>query len=799
MGRHSKPDPEDAPEEDLEPQTERFGRVTPAGDAPRHPPRHGGDASTGRAEPAPPRRRRADADPYRRRMAEPGYGSEEHIDRPGWAPARRRADHAGDPRAGYSPRYPGDEPAGYRTGPRDRSEWYDFDVDDSRPDRFDTDDDPDLDDSDDAGARWRGPGVTRVETGESPTPRRFGRPADPAGPADIDDDDDEDRFPATAGGGGGSVPPRRPRRGAHSADGNNEWTGSHRAVSGGRRGVSVGVIVALVSVVVVVGAVILWRFVGDVLDDRSEAAAARCVEGDLTVGVVADPSIAEHISSLAESYNAKAAPVGDRCVKIGVTAADADRVVNGFIGTWPTDLGERPALWIPASSISAARLEASAGAQAVSDSRSLVSTPVVLAVRPELKHALGQRTWADLPRLQNEPDTLDGLGLRGWGSLRLALPVRGDADASYLVAEAVAATSAPPGAPATAGLNAINALVAGQPRLADTTAATALDALIDASDPATAEVHAVVTTEQQLYQHAQANSDAKGRLAAWRPAGPAAVADYPAVLLDGNWLSQEQMSAASEFARFLRKGEQLATLAEAGFHAEGAEPPDSDIVDFADIGDRVAVADAAERATLANALTTPVRTGAVTIMLDQSMPTDDGGRSRLANVVDALTARLGALPGNAAVGLWTFDGVEGRSEVPLGELSAPVGGRPRSEVLTEQLRAQDASSGGAVSFTTLRLVYQQATENYVEGQNNSVLVITTGPHTDRTLDGPGLQDFLRGAFDPQRPIAVNVIDFGDDADRPTWEAVAQITGGRYQNLASSAGPELVTAITTLLG
>ena len=77
-----------------------------------------------------------------------------------------------------------------------------------------------------------------------------------------------------------------------------------------------------------------------------------------------------------------------------------------------------------------------------------------------------------------------------------------------------------------------------------------------------------------------------------------------------------------------------------------------------------------------------------------------------------------------------------------------------------------------MSFTTLRLVYDQTKANYREGQSNSVLVITAGPHTDQSLDGAGLQQFIRGAFDPARPVAVNVIDFGSDSDRATWEAVA---------------------------
>ena len=89
--------------------------------------------------------------------------------------------------------------------------------------------------------------------------------------------------------------------------------------------------------------------------------------------------------------------------------------------------------------------------------------------------------------------------------------------------------------------------------------------------------------------------------------------------------------------------------------------------------------------------------------------------------------------------------------------------------------------------------------NFRQGQSNSILVITAGPHTDQSLDGAGLEQYIRGAFDAARPVAVNVIDFGSDSDRATWEAVAQISGGSYQNLASSTGPELTSAVATFLG
>ncbi len=574
------------------------------------------------------------------------------------------------------------------------------------------------------------------------------------------------------------------------------WEGDHRS-EGGRRGVSIGVIAALVTVVVVVGGVILWRFFGGVLSHRSTEAAQQCLAGTANVPVVADPSIADNVKKFAESFNAGATPVGDRCVKVIVTPGDSDAVVNGLVTNWPGDLGERPALWVPASLVSSARLQAAAGKDIVTDARSLVTSPVLLAVRPPLKDALDQQGWGALPGLQTNPTALDSLNLPGWGSLRLALPTAGDSDATYLLAEAVAAASAPPDAPATAGLGAVNALVAGQPKLADKTAGEAWKALLGSTDP-DAPVHAVATTEQQLFQRASSISDAKTAVAGWLPPGPVALADYPTVLLSGKWLGEEQVSAASEFARYMRKPEQLAELAKAGFRAEGANPQGNDVVSFGPLGTPLAVGDDSVRATLAAALSAPATGAATTIMLDQALSGDEGGKPRLANVVGALDNRIGALPPNAAVGLWTFNGVEGRSAVPMGPLSDQLDGQPRSAALTGTLNGLTPGGSGGVSFTTLRLVYADALANFVQGQPNSVLVIVQGPHTDQSLDGQGLQDYVKSALDPARPVAINVIDFGDDQDRATWQAVSQLSGGTYQNVPASDSPDLTAAVTSML-
>ena len=66
-----------------------------------------------------------------------------------------------------------------------------------------------------------------------------------------------------------------------------DWRGRRRRTDVARRGVSNGVIAALVLVVVLVGGIILWQFFGDAMSRRSKDAAAQCVQGTASVAVVA--------------------------------------------------------------------------------------------------------------------------------------------------------------------------------------------------------------------------------------------------------------------------------------------------------------------------------------------------------------------------------------------------------------------------------------------------------------------------------------------------------------------------------
>ena len=47
-------------------------------------------------------------------------------------------------------------------------------------------------------------------------------------------------------------------------------------------------------------------------------------------------------------------------------------------------------------------------------------------------------------------------------------------------------------------------------------------------------------------------------------------------------------------------------------------------------------------------------------------------------------------------------------------------------------------------------------------------------------------------------MAINVIGFGGDPDRPVWESITRLSGGSYQEIAASDSPELAAAVARMV-
>ncbi|MFC9557363.1 substrate-binding domain-containing protein [Rhodococcus sp. NPDC056960] len=593
--------------------------------------------------------------------------------------------------------------------------------------------------------------------------------------------------------------------------------GQHRGESRAR-GVSKGPLIALGLVVVIVLGVFGWIQLRDRINDQGAAAAGACVEGEAELAVAADPDIAPQIQTLADRYTATAPVIRDQCVSVTVTPVASDTVRDALSkgpgGAWDSAaLGPRPALWIPSSSHSVKQV---AAAGVISgEPRPLATSPVVLAVRTAFAGAPATAAidWKDLPSLQTGRDSLASLGLSGWGSLGMALPVGPGAESTEMAVEAVAAsvTGSTTGpvteeqARSVPVTSALTGLALGYEATSGTKPATTRDALTtlaEQGDPSTSAVHTVAATEQQVYQTLR---DAPGAdITAFIPKGPTPVADHPAAVLAGPAVNETQSRAAAQFAEFVRQPEQAQVLADAGFRVEGSARPGDTTLSFPGLGPTLVPADAAAATELMDVIRNPVtpRTSTVLLDLSSSMGQVEGSATRLENTTAALAAHVDRSPDTSNLGLWEYSTALDGSRpyttvVATGPLSA--GGfteGTRRQALDARL-AKATPATGSSTYTSLEAAYTSAVEGYTPGRTNSVLLVTDGANDD-SVSRAELLSAIAAASSSSKPVRIDVVTIGQNPDLNTLQALADRTGGSLEKVASSDGAALPTAISKLL-
>ena len=127
--------------------------------------------------------------------------------------------------------------------------------------------------------------------------------------------------------------------------------------------------------------------------------------------------------------------------------------------------------------------------------------------------------------------------------------------------------------------------------------------------------------------------------ARWLPGcrpGRSPVADYPTVLLSGSWLSQGADRGGQRVRPLHAQARATGEAGQSRFPCQRRQTAEQPRHQFRGAAPTLSVGDDAMRATLADAMSAPSNGVAATIMLDQSLPTDDGGKTRLANVIAAL-------------------------------------------------------------------------------------------------------------------------------------------------------------------
>ncbi|MFT3662234.1 MAG: substrate-binding domain-containing protein [Gordonia sp. (in: high G+C Gram-positive bacteria)] len=385
--------------------------------------------------------------------------------------------------------------------------------------------------------------------------------------------------------------------------------------------VKIAISTALV-VILAAACALVWRQLGDETDGVPAAAESTpatspaatspagtstgsdsCPRAEAPVRIAADPGVAPALKTLAERYGAL--PVGDRtdCSRIRIDAVEARAMLDDLTAPDrdPGAHGEHPAAWIPESSIWFAALSRSRSRHRArpvdGEPVSLVRSPVVLAVRPELAVAAhGDMNWFHVPSVTyaaafqayGHSDVL--------GSIRLAMPNRPRSDATALAAQAYAHQAY--GRPGGLTLDAVRApnidvglrqLVHAPPRAGDGGAVAAVRAMAEAADFSSSRIRSVPISEQRLFQIT--SGDRRARVSIIRPRGATPVLDYPVIDLAGS--DPRAAAAVNAFLAFVKKPAQQKVFSAAGFRSAGPLPDATATVDFPELRDVMPTAEPA--------------------------------------------------------------------------------------------------------------------------------------------------------------------------------------------------------------
>lgn len=479
--------------------------------------------------------------------------------------------------------------------------------------------------------------------------------------------------------------------------------------------------------------------------------------GAMKVNVVAAPSIAPAITTIANKWQAGNASVDGVCVRVAVTAQDSHKAEQDMpsLGT--------AVVWIPDSSVWSSRLVTDSPqlARYVSVGTSVASSPIVVAASPARLKAVtaaAQKGWtgaltSTTPVAVPSPtDTTEGtltlLSLRAQlGTSAAAADTLGGA--FLQLAERVVPNSA-------AGFSAVKDF------------------------PTTAP--SFVATEQQVINTNAAQSTA--RTTAVYPRGSTAALDFPFVSITRSHTAVYD-HALQAFQRQLAQPSAVDALNATNLRDGTAAPFQNGSDSSAPGSKAVKLIARTTPSSVTGTLRRWVAVGApnqflAVIDVSGSMKDNSGnGHSKVQVASDAAAAAVTLMPDAWSAGLWVFSlkpapATDWTPLVPIGPVSAN-----RSALLQAARSMPSLAVGDTALYETAKAAFKQVTRQYKAGKVNSVILMTDGANTDPDDSSlPALIATLKREFDPKRPVNINTIALGADADVSALRQISAATGGK---------------------
>jgi Ca-activated chloride channel family protein len=544
-----------------------------------------------------------------------------------------------------------------------------------------------------------------------------------------------------------------------------------------------GQLAVLLLAAVAVGAIAL--FAGGGGDDgggdgggggaKSEKTAS-APKNAITVSFAYSPEKEVLLKDVIERFNDSGAQSGGRPVFVKpeiVASGDAEAKIGaGRL---------KPVAWSPASSMWGRQLNFEADQALVEDENpSIVRTPLVIAMWEPMARALGYPKkpvgFGDILALAQSKDGWASRGRPEFGAFKLVHtnPDFSTAGLSAVVAEYYAATGKKEGLQpsdvdgrARARVKAIERSIV---HYGDTTLFIA-----DQMRKGGPGYASAVAMEEATLLDFNKHRGGQPKLIAIYPSEGTFYSDNPFIVLQGDWVTPEQKSAAAVFQRYLAKQITPSVAARGGFRPADLQAKPVEPVSEANGADPsqpkrvLGLPEPRVLAQLKKSWREDRKPANVLLVLDVSASMADS--SRLRNAKDGLKVFLKQVQPQDRVGLLTFSD-EITPLVPIGPFAQQ---RARLEATIDRLLAD----GGTAAYDATIRGYETVRALGGEGRINAVVLLTDGEDTDSNRSAEDVQRELQRQGDSRTQVRVFTIAYsaGAAGAKEALQRIAAASGG----------------------
>ena len=586
-----------------------------------------------------------------------------------------------------------------------------------------------------------------------------------------------------------------------------------------RRSVGTWLALVLVACMTLTACSAARELVGD--GDATPADGGLADPGDcIVVDMAVSSEKIDLLTDLAREFNGSdEAQVAGTCVFVRPASKASGAAMQLLADGWPDEQAEgpRPVIWSPASSAWGSilnQLRTDAGEpEMVGEGRPFMLTPLVIAMPEPMADALGYPEtpvgWAEILELARSDEGWGAYDHPEWGPFRLGKtnPNYSTSGLSALIAQTYAATGS---------ADELTTEALAQPEVeqfatdiesavvhyGDTTL-TFLNNLArnDARGTALTYASAVAVEEVSLINYNRGNPDGvlepgeeliepRIPLVAIYPEEGTLFSDNPFFVIDAEWVSDDQRTAAGLFEDFVQRPENQRRVLEFGFRPGNPEvaveaPITPELgVDPDQPQTTLDVPDPAVLVEMLRRWDAQRKSARVLLVLDVSGsmgdPAGAGDATKLELAVQAASDSLEQFQDRDEVGLRIFsteiDG-PGSSTDALDLVDiAPIGGQ------RDELRSRLAGLTpvlGTPLYDVTAAAYEQMTAQYEGERINAIVLLTDGRNDDPDgeLDLSGLLDVLGAGSEGRQtqPVRIFPIAYGADADLATLERIAEAT------------------------